>query len=599
MRAFFVIFFCFGYLLGHGQKNDYTWIVGGNSVNIFKYGYQWGTAIADFKKEPVEFRYDEKITMDFSGTNSIISNTDGDLLMYSNGMYVQNRYHQDVLGLDTISYSPHWENFNYHDYLPDGSPWKSGLPGDQWILMLPDPANDTSHYIFHPYVENQKGPLYLAHLLMTKVEFGDNRSQGKVIYKDSVVRSGVFQWGLTAVKHGNGRDWWLIHGTHYNQTYDIYLLDPAGIKYVSSASDIYRDSYRYVYGNARFSSRGDFYVVAEGIEQTDSIRVAIYNFDRCSGLLTKNSKKILTDRKIFRGSVDFSLDGKFLYYTNGYKMYQCDMEEEDIFGSEVVVAEYDGSISEIYKGKLIFSAMMLAPDGKIYCIPPGNTRSIHTIEYPDERDSVCTVIQNKIALPVQNFNSLPNLPYYRLGPADGSTCDTLGLDNMPQALFRFEQDTADHLRLRFTDLSYFRPQEWLWDFGDGTSFVGRKPYWHQFKADGQYNVCLKVSNENGEHTYCRNIVIGHPSSTQGLDDVEMDVHLFPNPSDGDFNLTVSSYIPQRARILIYNSVGDLIIHKKIFYGQNKIELADHPSGIYFYQILENGMSISNGKMIKI
>jgi signal peptidase I len=58
-------------------------------------------------------------------------------------------------------------------------------------------------------------------------------------------------------------------------------------------------------------------------------------------------------------------------------------------------------------------------------------------------------------------------------------------------------------------------------------------------------------------------------------------------------------IPQHTKILIYDSVGDLIIHKKIFYGQNKIEPADHPSGIYFYQILENEMSISNGKMIKI
>lgn len=82
------------------------------------------------------------------------------------------------------------------------------------------------------------------------------------------------------------------------------------------------------------------------------------------------------------------------------------------------------------------------------------------------------------------------------------------------------------------------------------------------------------------------------------DNVDL-LHIFPNPTDGDINITISSYIPHQAKVLIYDGVGDLVMHQKIFYGQNKIELSDHPSGIYFYQIFENGMSISNGKLIKI
>ncbi|HUN17934.1 MAG TPA: hypothetical protein PK622_14010, partial [Saprospiraceae bacterium] len=84
-----------------GQKNDYVWIIGGNSVNHLYNGFQWGTAIANFKQDPVSFEFDNRITMDLSGTNSIVSDNTGKLMMYSNGMYVQNYLHRDIPGLDT------------------------------------------------------------------------------------------------------------------------------------------------------------------------------------------------------------------------------------------------------------------------------------------------------------------------------------------------------------------------------------------------------------------------------------------------------------------------------------------------------------------
>ncbi|MBK7700783.1 MAG: hypothetical protein IPJ39_19665 [Saprospiraceae bacterium] len=66
--------------------------------------------------------------------------------------------------------------------------------------------------------ELSNGPSYLAHFMMSKVIFDDQAVEGRTVFKDSIVSSGIFQWGLTAVRHGNGRDWWLIHGTKYNLT---------------------------------------------------------------------------------------------------------------------------------------------------------------------------------------------------------------------------------------------------------------------------------------------------------------------------------------------------------------------------------------------
>jgi hypothetical protein len=50
--------------------------------------------------------------MDFSGTNISISDNDGHLLMYSNGMGVQGKSHTPITGLDSIGYGIFWERFN-------------------------------------------------------------------------------------------------------------------------------------------------------------------------------------------------------------------------------------------------------------------------------------------------------------------------------------------------------------------------------------------------------------------------------------------------------------------------------------------------------
>jgi len=62
-------------------------------------------------------------------------------------------------------------------------------------------------------------------------------------------------------------------------------------------------------------------------------------------------------------------------------------------------------------------------------VPPGGVRTMHVIEYPDEAKSEASVILNKLKLETQNWNTLPNYPTYRVDPVDGSTSDTLGIDN--------------------------------------------------------------------------------------------------------------------------------------------------------------------------
>jgi hypothetical protein len=244
-----------------------------------------------------------------------------------------------------------------------------------------------------------------------------------------------------------------------------------------------------------------------------------------------------------------------------------------------------------------FVFMNLAPDGKIYG-PGGNTTHMHRIEYPDEKWQESTVSQHAIET-VYNGNTIPNFPNFRLGPLDGSPADTLGLDNHPIAKFRYEQDTTNHLNVRFTDLSYFRPETWHWDFGDGTTFTGKKPYWHEFPSNGTYNVCLTVSNENNSNTMCRTVTIGTNSTHQHEPVTNDYISVFPNPTEGEVLLTISEYIPEYGVIYIYDMMGREVFSSRIFYGWNSISLNHFINGQYIYKVFDKNHKISQGSIIKI
>jgi hypothetical protein len=113
-KYFIIIHFVGGiYLVSHPQKNDYVWLLGGNSRNIFGLGYQWGTMVAYFNEEVAIFRCDSLVTMDFSGSNISFSDNAGNVLMYSNGMGVKGNNHKLVSESNTFVCTNFWEQSRY------------------------------------------------------------------------------------------------------------------------------------------------------------------------------------------------------------------------------------------------------------------------------------------------------------------------------------------------------------------------------------------------------------------------------------------------------------------------------------------------------
>lgn len=81
---------------------------------------------------------------------------------------------------------------------------------------------------------------------------------------------------------------------------------------------------------------------------------------------------------------------------------------------------------------------------------------------------------------------------------------TSEMEGAPEAFFTYDASTEP--LITFTDASSSSPDEWYWAFGDGDTSILTDPS-HEYATNGTYNVCLTVTNEIGEDTYCELITV--------------------------------------------------------------------------------------------
>ena len=195
--------------------------------------------------------------------------------------------------------------------------------------------------------------------------------------------------------------------------------------------------------------------------------------------------------------------------------------------------------------------------------------------------------------------SIPVFPNFRLGPIDGSSCDTLGIDNVPWCHWRYNQDTANHLQFYFKDLSAYNVENWYWNFGDPASTSNTSTELnpsHKFTANGIYTVCLIVSNQNGADTLCRNIQIG----TVNLQNTEkINISAWPNPCKDFLVVNLIDYNPQNLTLELYDINGNLIINQKAYQGSNFITTKNLIHGLYLLSAKEGNRLIYSASLMKL
>ncbi len=581
------------------QNEDNQWLTG----YTFRYPGEpdpehfFGCIIFDFGYDPVRIYREADQYMNFQEEMTSMCDKNGNLLFYSNGMFINNGQFETMENGDTIAYGDFWDRFTRKRSNGD---FYDGFRIWQGALSLPYPGHSGEYImLYEDYDIHNK---LINHVYYAIIDINKNNGLGKVIKKDIDLieqkdeLDRIADWGkLTACKHANGRDWWVIVPNTFKNEIYIYLLTPSGINFIRKKEfEFYRISKSQL-GQASFSPDGSHYALwgihvlnGEGI-------IRLYDFDRCTGEL--NHERADTLAGGYASGVSFSPNGKYIYFSNDWNIFQFDLESENFFSSRQIVAVWDRWKDE-YNTSFPLSFMALGQDGKIYVIPNGgNNHYINKINYPDLKGIDCEVQQHVLKMPtfVGASATIPNYPNFRLGPIDDSVCDTLGIDNIPVSKFAYEQDSLDYLSVQFTDLSYFEPEQYYWDFGDGKTSTEINPS-HIFAEKGIYEVCLTVSNDKSTDKSCRTLNI---AMTDAIDvsAKNLSIDIFPNPVDDILLLTISDYLPENAFMVIYSVQGEKAINKKVKYGWNSIDVRKLQSGIFIYNVLDQDKLLKRGKVV--
>jgi hypothetical protein len=414
------------------EKHDYTWMMG---TSIISAAHRSGGTIIDFNSgKPDTFSLDLLFNLD--QTTTTMSDRYGQLQYYSNGCEIINWNHERMTNGDSINYPSRNFDKNCSRRMSYGT--HSG------ILSLPMPGTDDQYAMFHLRYDSSTAPFYVSFynpqsLLYTVIDMSAENGLGRVMEKNVLALKDTFCDMLSAVRHGNGRDWWLAalkpgSGDIPSDKILLFLLTPYGVEgpFVKKTGLTWA-------GNPSLGARGQAVFSPDGTRYArfdNRNGIQLYCFDRCTGEFSCPVALPFSDDEVDAAGVSFSPNNRFLYASTGQKMYQFDCAAEDIQSTKTLLGVYDGFKAPLWT---TFYQQRIAPDGKIYMNCTNGAYYLHVVHNPDAKGKDCNFEQHGFELPTQNGFGLPNFPNYRLYDWAGSPCDTVGVDAPTDTVRYFDE----------------------------------------------------------------------------------------------------------------------------------------------------------------
>ena len=388
------------------QKHDYFSFFGYFNSSSQS---QFGGMTIDFNYNPPRF-YAEKKKIDFLFYCGACSDSSGRLVFYSNGISIQDATHNKMVNGDTINPGQSWLE------------WKNeGYPNGPFCFALPNPDRSNQYYFFHMATKkDQVGNLITSPFYWTLIDMKENKGLGKVSKKNQVLIQDGDLAAPVGVKHGNGRDWWVITGLIGTPKIFTFLVDPTGVHgpfEYEMPFDFPGKEYQSV--NA-MSPNGQTYVRCDGYNGLN-----IFDFDRCSGTFS-NQRVVPFAQGVFGFATVFAPNSRYLYLSSFESVVQLDVSASNISATLDTLAYYDGNSAPNEPFNTGFWNPNLAADGKIYYATTNGTLAMHVIHSPDLPGAAADVHQHGIGLSKYNGGTMCLFPNYRLGAWAGSPCDTLG-----------------------------------------------------------------------------------------------------------------------------------------------------------------------------
>ncbi len=415
MKLPFFICLLFAGRLTYAQNHDFFWPFGYDNGSADP---RLGGAEISYKTNPIEvYPLQRLIPMDvFCGVCS--DSSGAKLLFYTNGISIRNRNHNLMQNGNEINPGFIWDN-NDPEY---------GYPNAIGALTIPAPGLKNHYYLFHIGVKIDTG-ITFAPLYYSLINMNVQQGQGSVVKKNVILIDSFNVKPYAIVKHGNGRDWWLITAKYSKPEYYRFLISPKGITgpFIQKIGPDF-PHYEGI-GLPIFTPDGNMYIRPDGWNG-----LWIFDFDRCSGLLS-NLRLVPYQPPFYTWSCAASPNSRFLYISSEFEMMQLDLQAPDIGLSLDTLQTYDFFYSPSPPFGTGFYFSNLGPDGKIYVASSGTTLAAHVINNPDLPGLASDFSQHGLPLPKINGRTICHFPNYRLGIWETSPCDTIQLAEPPPSGF--------------------------------------------------------------------------------------------------------------------------------------------------------------------
>ncbi|MBK7684362.1 MAG: T9SS type A sorting domain-containing protein [Bacteroidetes bacterium] len=306
----------------------------------------------------------------------------------------------------------------------------------QEMAIVPDPGNSNLFYVFTAGVTSYHGFYYSV------VDMSYNGGLGKVIQKNVQLRNDTITDCVAVVRHGNGRDWWVLIRSWKNvPTKDItaYLIDPNGVTAMPT---------QYIGANVTNASAYRLKFNKQGNHLYNACQVGAverYNFNRCTGILS-NRIVYSSPNGPITGYWDFEIspDESRFYAVRNMQgplqnttyLMQFDLDPATFISGAQVMATYvdpdrGGALKLGPDGKIYFSIKYVDNDtcfDYLYCNGTTNltNTTLSVINQPDSIYPSCDYQPFSFYLGGHKaYYGLPNNPNYELDTLHGSPCDTL------------------------------------------------------------------------------------------------------------------------------------------------------------------------------
>lgn len=285
-----------------------------------------------------------------------------------------------------------------HAPMPNGTLLAGGFSSTQSAMIVPFPRSSHLYYIFTVSEEEA----IISQLRYSVVNMNLHNGRGNITAKNILVTSPVTE-KLTAVKHSNNNDVWVMAHGEGNNSFIAYLVTSAGIIFNPVISNVGMTISNFdTRGYMKFSPDGSKIAFAA----VQSNCVALFDFNPTTGIVS--NEKILPCPAIGNCyGIEFSQSGKYLYssLTLQKQIFQWNLSAKStaaINVSRQLVGTSSASQAQT-------CALQLGPDGKIY-VALRNSGYLAVIHHPDSSGMLCGFADTAIYLGGKySFAGLPNI----------------------------------------------------------------------------------------------------------------------------------------------------------------------------------------------